>query len=111
MLTDALPFYRRAVPIYVGTIVLPITVLLWLGVQSFAGHSHEGPGQRPSWNEQLLLVSDAQTLPPHSHCCDEFPATLASGAGKGTERSHEPVAVPFEDCRVTISALPVWNAR
>ena len=35
MLTDALPFYRRAVPIDVGTIVLPITVLLWLGVQSF----------------------------------------------------------------------------
>lgn len=30
-----MPFYRRAVPIYVGTIVLPITLLLWLGVQSF----------------------------------------------------------------------------
>jgi signal transduction histidine kinase len=35
MVTDALPFYRRAVPLYVGTIVVPITVLLWLGVQSF----------------------------------------------------------------------------
>src|SRR5262245_16691696 len=28
-------FYRRAIAIYVGTIVLPVGVLLWLGLQSF----------------------------------------------------------------------------
>ena len=35
MFTGPLPLYRRAIPIYVGTIVLPVGVLLWLGLQSF----------------------------------------------------------------------------
>jgi tetratricopeptide (TPR) repeat protein len=28
-------FYRRAILIYIGTIVIPVCVLLWLGIQSF----------------------------------------------------------------------------
>jgi signal transduction histidine kinase len=29
------PFYRRAIPIYLATIILPVAALLWLGLESF----------------------------------------------------------------------------
>jgi hypothetical protein len=72
--TGSRSFYRRAIPIYLGTIVVPVGVLLWLGLQSF------------EWQRQALETLTVEKLEAAVER-----QTLAAAAQAFSDRAH-PIA-------------------